>query len=439
MGMNRARWIALVCLLLCCGFSVVWGFSCARGVTGWADFKSVYYGTKSLLQRHDPYINSELNSVYRADGGDRLPEGIQESPVLGPYINIPTTSIFVAPFALLPWETAHLLWTIVTADSLILAAFLMWNLGARHAPHLSLFLICFLLVNSEILFCGGNPAGIVISLCVVAVWCFLEERYVPAGILCLAVSLAIKPHDAGLVWLYFLLAGGVYRKRALQSLLVMAAFAGLTFLWVTPIAPHWIEELHSNLSATSAPGGINEPGPASFSGRKASMVIDLQAAVSVFRDDPRIYNPVSYLICGSLLLVWSVRTLWLRFSQAGAWIALAAVVPLTMLVTYHRPWDAKLLLLAIPACALLWAEGGLIRWVALLVTAAGIVSTADIPLVILSIFSSHLQVGTAGIPGQILTLVLMQPVPLILLAMGIFYLWVYLRRDFRRVAASDRG
>lgn len=169
------------------------------------------------------------------------------------------------------------------------------------------------------------------------------------------------------------------------------------------------------------------------------MVIDLQAAVSVFRDDARIYNPVSYLICGSLLLVWSVRTLWLRFSQAGAWIALAAVVPLTMLVTYHRPWDAKLLLLAIPACALLWAEGGLIRWVALLVTAAGIVSTADIPLVILSIFSSHLQVGTAGIPGQILTLVLMQPVPLILLAMGIFYLWVYLRRDFRRVAASDRG
>jgi len=29
-----------------------------------------------------------------------------------------------------------------------------------------------------------------------------------------------------------------------------------------------------------------------------------------------------------------------------------------MLVTYHRPFDAKLLLLAVPACAMLWAEGG---------------------------------------------------------------------------------
>jgi hypothetical protein len=35
----------------------------------------------------------------------------------------------------------------------------------------------------------------------VAAWCFIKGRFIPAGILCLAVSLAIKPHDAGLVWL----------------------------------------------------------------------------------------------------------------------------------------------------------------------------------------------------------------------------------------------
>ena len=57
----------------------------------------------------------------------------------------------------------------------------------------------------------------------VAVWCFIRERFVPAGILCLAVSLAVKPQDAGLVWLYFLLVGGVYPKRALQTLVAMLA------------------------------------------------------------------------------------------------------------------------------------------------------------------------------------------------------------------------
>jgi uncharacterized membrane protein len=200
-----------------------------------------------------------------------------------------------------------------------------------------------------------------------------------------------------------------------------------------------MDEMHSNLSAISAPGGINEPGPASFSGRKASMVIDLQSAISVIRNDPHIYNPVSYLVCGVLLLVWSIHTLRSQFSPRRAWLALAAVVPLAMLVTYHRPWDAKLLMLTVPACAMLWAEGGRIRWVAFLVTAAGIVSTADIPLAILCMLSRNLYVETGGFFGLILKVVLMQPVPLVLLMVGIFYLWVYMRRDPARATTTDAG
>src|ERR1019366_4930389 len=126
--------------------------------------------------------------------------------------------LFIAPFAMLPLATAQALWIILTGGGLILAGFLMWNLGSKYAPILSGCLIGFLLANCQLAFATGNTAGIVVGLCVVAVWCFLEDRFVLAGILCLAVSLAIKPHDAGLVWLYFLLAGGTYRKRALQTL-----------------------------------------------------------------------------------------------------------------------------------------------------------------------------------------------------------------------------
>jgi hypothetical protein len=158
------------------------------------------------------------------------------------------------------------------------------------------------------------------------------------------------------------------------------------------------------------------------------MIIDLQAAVSVFRDDPRIYNPVSYLVCAPLLLVWLVRTLRSCFSQQKAWFALAAIVPLTLLVIYHRPYDAKLLLLTVPACAMLWAEGGLIGRIALLLNTAGIVFTSDIPLAILVILAKKMHVGTASILEQILTVVLLRPASLILLAMAIFYIWVYVRR-----------
>jgi hypothetical protein len=306
----------------------------------------------------------------------------------------------------------------------------MWNLGASYAPDVSLFLIFILLANCESIFVAGNTAGIAVGLCVVAVWCFLRERFVPAGILCLALSLAIKPHDAGLVWLYFLLAGGVSRKRALQSLCITAALGLAAFLWLSHVAPHWMQDWQSNLATISVPGGINEPGPASLTGRSSFMVIDLQAAISIFRDDPRIYNPASYLFCGALLLLWAARTVRSSFSPARAWIALAAIVPLTMLLTYHRPWDAKLLMLTIPACAMLWAEGGRIARIALLVNSAGLLLTADIPLAILNSVTNQMHLGTTGIFAQMLTVVMIRPASLILLVMSIFYLWVYLRREF---------
>ncbi len=439
--MKRTRWIALFWMVLCCGLSTLWGVSMLRSSPNMMiDFKGVFYDARCLLQHGDPYKEGEPLRVYQAEGG-KLPQSSDDRlrQVLKLDVYLPTTNILIAPFAMLPWGPAHLLWMLLTAGGLILASFLMWNSAARYAPVLSGVLICFVLANCEAIFATGNTAGIVVSLCMVAVWCFLEEKIVWAGILCLAISLAIKPHDAGLVWLYFLLAGGVYRKRALQTLLVTAVLAVLAILWVAPIAPHWMQELHSNLLAVSAHGGLNDPGPANINSRGPTTIIDLQSTISVFWNDSRFYNPASYLICGALLLAWSVRTIRVRFSPARAWLALAAVVPLTILVTYHRPHDAKLLLLAVPACAMLWVEGRPIRWIALLVTVAGIVSTADIPLTILIFFTIALHISTAGISGQILTDVLMWPTPLILLAMGIFYLWIYLRHDPAGVANAEPG
>jgi hypothetical protein len=431
--MTRTRQIALACLLLSCGISVLLGFFLERNRPDlMMDFKGVYFEARCLLQHTDPYKPGEPLRVYMAEGANQpVPTaGLRQTLIRDLYL--PTTSIFIAPFAMLPWGPAHLLWMILTAVALVFAGYLMWSIGTNCAPVISAGLICLVLANSEVLFATGNPAGVVVSLCVVAVWCFFKDRFVWAGVLCLAVSVAIKPHDAGLVWLYFLLAGGVYRKRALQTLLVTAVLGLAAILWVTPIAPHWMQELHSNLLADSAPGGFGDPGLASPTGRTVSMVIDLQSVVAVFRDDPRIYNSVSYLVCGALLLAVAVRTLRLRFSQRKTWLALAAIAPLTMLVTYHRPFDAKLLLLAVPACAMLWAEGGRIGRLALLVTTAGIVATADLPLISFLALTRNLRISTDGLSGQMLTVALARPIPIILLMMGLFYLWIYLQRDPER-------
>jgi len=71
------------------------------------------------------------------------------------------------------------------------------------------------------------------------------------------------------------------------------------------------------------------------------------------------------------------------------------------------------------------------------VNTAGIVFTGDIPLAILFIYTKNLHAGTAGLPGEMLTVMLTRPSPLILLAMGIFYLWVYVRRAPARAATTE--
>jgi hypothetical protein len=391
------------------------------------DFAGLYYPAKCLIQHGDPYKESDVLRTYQAEGGENSPDAARTRLIATQNPYPPTTFILSVPFAMLTWGPAHLLWMMLTIGSLILASFLIWNLGADDAPIVSGVLAGFLLANSELVVITGNVAGIAIGLCVVAVWCFLRERFIPAGILCLALSLAIKPHDTGFVWLYFLLAGGVYRKRALLTLLTNAAISLPAILWVWFVSPHWMQEMHSNILAYSLHGGLNDPGPASAGSHALDMLVNLQTALSIFRDEPRIYNLVSYLICIPLFFVWAYVTLRRRPSPKQVWLALAAIAALTMLPVYHRQIDTRLLLLTVPACAMLWAEGGRIGRLALLVTTAGVVLTGDLPWVVIFALIGKLHLPATWFFQQTVMAVQVFPVPLILLAVGVFYLWVYVR------------
>jgi hypothetical protein len=318
----------------------------------------------------------------------------------------------------------------------VLAACLIWDLAVDNAPLLSGSLIGFTLANSFGVLFLGNTAGIAVSLCVIAVWCFVRRRFAVAGILCLAVSLAVKPHDAGLIWLFFLLAGGTYRKRALQTLLVCTLIAIPAVVWVSSVSPHWIQELRSNLALSSSAIGPDNPGPSSRNVHKAGVIVDMQTILSEFRDDPRFYNPAAYLFCGLLIFLWLLITLRARLSPLTAWLALAAITPLSLLPTYHRSHDAKILLLAIPACAMLWAEGRLIRWFAVGLTSAGIVFTGDFTLWAIAWLTRTFQMPV-GILGKIQMVLLTRPTALVLLAMGTFYLWLYFRRTRDRSQPSS--
>ena len=438
--MTKARLDGLYLLLLGGMIFLMLGAILERGNPApMSDFKAIYYGARCVLQHSNPYQDGEILRMYEADGGQ-----FPSDPILARSarraivvcINLPTALFLVAPLAILSWGHAYVVWMILMAGSLMFAAFLMWDLGADYAPAVAGVLIAFVLANSEVLVIIGNAAGSVISLCLIAVWCFIKNRFVAVGVVCLAISLAFKPHDGGLVWLYFLLAGGAYRKSALKSLGLAAVLSLLAVLWVSQVAPHWMQELHSNLAATSARGDLNDPGPSSMGAHTLGMVISLQTVVSLFRDDASFYNPVSYLIGGAPILVWIVVTLRSRFSPERAWLALAAIAAISMLPVYHRIYDSKLLLLTVPACAMLWSEGRMLGRLALLVNAAAFVLTGDLPWALVFGVISHLRPTTPWLSGWVLTAIVVFPAPTILLIMSAFYLWVYASR---REAKDEKG
>jgi hypothetical protein len=433
MTLNRtkARLDGMILLLLGAGVVVLLlGFLIVSPTPAtMQDLRVVYYPARCLLQHCDPYRESEVLGVYRAEGGEHAAETAADREIVIRHIYPPTAFSFTAPLAMLPWRVARVIWMMLTAGSLLLASFLAWNLGADYAPILSGALIGFLLANSEVLVVLGNPSGIVISLCVIAVWCFVRERLVLAGILGMAIGLLVKPQDAGLVWLYFLLAGGVYRKRALQTLFaaVVLGLPGILLVW--RVSPHWMQELHANILAFSVHGGITDPGPASTGSTGAGMMINLQTVVSSFRDDPRVYNPIAYFLCALPLFAWAFVTMRYRSSPERTWLAMAAIAPLSLLPVYHHLYDAKLLLLTVPACAMLWAEGGRVGRFALLMTIVGFACTGDVSWTLLFRLIDGLRPITVGMPGWTLRAMQVFPVPLILLAMSLFYLRVYFARS----------
>jgi hypothetical protein len=438
--MTKERKLALYLILIGVGISTLWAISLARSMAGGSiDFRAIYLGSKTLIEHHDPYLVSDMEPAFVAIGGYSLnfPDPYLNHQLLVLFVNLPTTLFVVAPFTLLPIVFAQYLWIFLEVAGLTVAGILMWNLGAKHSPVLSAWLIGFSLANCENILASGNTAGIVVAFTVIAAWCFLEDRFVAVGIVCMALSLMMKPHDSGLVWLFFLLAGGVFRKRAIQSGIVAACLIIPALVWVSLVAPNWLHEWQANVAAISVPGALNDPRPFSPTSRCASAIISLQSIFSVFISSEKFFNLATYVVGGSLVLVWMAITLRWRMTRERALFALAAIVPLTLLVTYHRVYDAKLLLLTVPACAVLCNSTGAIRWVAGVLTAATLVANSDIPMA-----SFYLWVGKQRFPidtfsGKILTLLTSWPNPEMLLALGIFYLWVYMR-SFRPHTPESR-
>ena len=431
--MSKMRSTSVILILLCSAFSIIMGrWLDQSSGAGASSYRAVYYGARCLLKHADPYNPGEFSRVYLAENGP-LPRDPARRPLflraVMVCVNLPTTLFLLIPLALLPWGLSHVLWLIFIAICLTVGAILAYDLTTKDDSRLPLILICLLMGNCQVLFTVANAAAAAVGLCVIAVWCFTRRRFEWLGVMALAISLALKPHDSGLVWLWLLVAGGVLRKRALQSAVLVAAIAIPAVLVVAHSSPQWRSELTANLAATSAQGDISDPGPSSNSRQgSADIIIDLQTALSVLNDDPHFYSPATYLICGILILIWLIAAMRSRHEVANNFFGLASICALTMLVSYHRPYDAKLLLLAIPAVSMLDFENRLARNLASFLVTTSVLFTSDLPLALLAVLTRGIDVRSLSGVSRTLLLPVLRPAPIALLLMSMVLLRLFVRR-----------
>jgi Glycosyltransferase family 87 len=431
--LHKPRLRMMIITLLCIGFSflssILWSreFRATYGGTNRLDLGEIYYGARTAMHHQDPYNPDAVLNSFRADGGKFPSSGAWATAIIiGVEVNLPTTLFLTVPLALLSYSVAQAVWIGLTIVLLSLAGYAIWTLADSGGRMIAGCLLCIVLTNSQQMFMVGNVAGIVVSLCILAGWCFLKDRYVPLAVVLLAVSLAFKPHDAGFVWLYFLLAGGVMRKRALQTLALTGAIGLAAAMWMHPVSPHWLQELHVNHVAVAGVGSTSDPSMAGITSGNVGAILDLQAAMSFISSNPRFYNMATYLIVGPLIAGWGWVVIRRRMTTDTALLALAAIAVLSLLPVYHRPYDAKLLLLTLPACAKLWSQGGARRWLSFGFTTAGILLTSDIVQAL--IVCSFVKPVMAALPAHKVVALSLVP-PLALLAMGCFYLWAFINNN----------
>ena len=126
------------------------------------------------------------------------------------------------------------------------------------------------------------------------------------------------------------------------------------------------------MAALSQHGMTNDPGPANPS---APNLVGLKDLLSLVRDDPHFYTPITYVFCGLLLGAWFLALRRFQPSKQRDYLALAAMALLSMLPVYHRDYDVGLLIVMFPGLAVLAKRGGRLG-----IGAAAITLLAWIPL-----------------------------------------------------------
>jgi len=315
------RWLWRVIFIAAAIYFVVRGPW--RAVHDSGDFLLVYTAARSWLHGVNPYIAADL-AITARNGGIPLTE---TDFVISPSVYLPPALTLLTPLALLPWAVAKTIWLAC------LLALTLWNvvvfarLAKQWAVPVASFLLAFAPVHSG--FSKGQPSVLVCGLIFLSVFTANPDI---AGLL-LGIAACFKPQ---LAIGFFLLAAG---QRQFRKLIVACAVGLIASgIGVAFVVPGWYPALSANVrNIVGSVSGLNSAsGPISW-----YQLVNLHILIpeALTRTS---FELIAYAIIVAITAIAAVRAADWRMSTA-------LIASATVLIGYHRFYEAQIMWFDVPA------------------------------------------------------------------------------------------
>ena len=327
-------WLAVVAAVL---YLAWWGV--LRGATASGDLAVGYGAGAAWLRGDDPYVVAVLQDHAVAGGAEQVIVGQLETLR---DVYFPTTLPPFVPLAPLSWTEAKLVVLLVNLGA---TGFIAWGLvhllGWGRSEPRTLGLVAFVLALAPLhtTMAIGQAAIVTTAAIVAAMMLERSGRPIWAGAFYgLAIILKIQ---IGLPFLVYV----AWRRRwttAAVAAAVPLAVTAISVLRMEVAGVPWYRTWMDNLALLSSPGGINDPGP--LNDDRYSLV-NLQYLLQSVGIGGLTADAIALaaVALAALALVTLVRGRELDREL----LVLSGVAVLTLLVTYHRYYDAVLLVLPI--------------------------------------------------------------------------------------------
>ena len=159
------------------------------------DFIEYWASARLLVNGANPYSPEEMLSLQRVIAPDRIHPLLTWNP--------PWTLFFTAPFGLMSFPLAHLLWLILNTTVLIICSPLLWKTyGGNPGQSRIAWLICFATIPTYMVLSLNQITPLVLLGIVGFLTFYRRKLFFLSGMSLTLV--AIKPHLAYLFWLALL-------------------------------------------------------------------------------------------------------------------------------------------------------------------------------------------------------------------------------------------